>query len=92
VLVCTGAGADVRRLSDPLVRSLVSAGQAVVDPLGLGFRLTDSRLHTLGPPRRGELWESTAIPEIRAQAEALAGQLCGALGVAIPITAALAAG
>jgi hypothetical protein len=27
---------------------------------------------TLGPPRRGELFETTAVPEIRVQAEALA--------------------
>ncbi len=30
---------------------------------------------TLGPPRRGELFETTAVPEIRAQAEALAHYL-----------------
>ena len=56
-------------------------------PLGLGLdtgqggalRQADSRLsttlHTLGWMRRGELWESVAIPEIRAQAAALARDL-----------------
>ena len=32
-------------------------------------------LFALGPLRRGELWESTAVPEIRAQAHALAQHL-----------------
>jgi uncharacterized NAD(P)/FAD-binding protein YdhS len=31
--------------------------------------------YTLGPPRRGELFETTAVPEIRTQAEALAHRL-----------------
>jgi hypothetical protein len=30
---------------------------------------------TLGPPRRGELFETTAVPEIRTQAEELALRL-----------------
>lgn len=30
---------------------------------------------TLGPPRRGELFETTAVPEIRVQAKALAARL-----------------
>jgi uncharacterized NAD(P)/FAD-binding protein YdhS len=32
-------------------------------------------LFTLGPPRRGELFETTAVPEIRVQAELLALRL-----------------
>ena len=32
-------------------------------------------LFALGPLRRGELWESTAVPEIRTQAQALALRL-----------------
>ena len=34
---------------------------------------------TIGPLRRGGLWESTAIPEIRTQAAALAGEVMAAL-------------
>jgi uncharacterized NAD(P)/FAD-binding protein YdhS len=33
------------------------------------------RLFTLGNLRRGELWETTAIPELRAQAHAIAERL-----------------
>jgi len=33
------------------------------------------RIVALGPPLRGQLYETTAIPEIRDQAAALAGRL-----------------
>lgn len=86
VLNCTGPG----KLADhpgTLLGSLLAVGQVRLDPLGLGLstdpegRLLDAagraqpRLWTLGPPRRGDLWESTAVPEIRAQAHALAEAL-----------------
>jgi uncharacterized NAD(P)/FAD-binding protein YdhS len=76
----TGPAMDVRALDEPLVRSLLATGQARPGPHGLGFataadgsvlgRLQD-RLWTLGGLRRGDLWESTAIPEISVQARAL---------------------
>lgn len=83
VINCTGPG---QRLEDPLWRGLFETGTAVPGPLGMGVatrdgRLLDARgrslrpLFTLGAPRRGELWETTAIPEIRVQAAALAVQL-----------------
>jgi uncharacterized NAD(P)/FAD-binding protein YdhS len=55
------------------------------DPLGLGIEtLPDGRvlaadgtptpgLYAIGPLLKGVLWETTAIPEIRVQAHALAG-------------------
>jgi uncharacterized NAD(P)/FAD-binding protein YdhS len=64
------------------------------DPLGLGLevgldgRLIDAEgapapnLHAVGPLRKGSLWESTAIPEIRRQADELAGRLLAVAGVA----------
>ncbi|MGW2718670.1 FAD/NAD(P)-binding protein [Streptomyces sp. NPDC001492] len=87
VIDCTGPG---RRFDDPLWRSLFTSGAAVPGPLGMGVatregRLLDSEgradrpLFTLGAPRRGELWETTAIPEIRVQAAALAAQLLAPL-------------
>lgn len=72
--------------SRPLVRWLVDTGLAEANDLGIGFR-TDGAgalvaaksgtplLFTLGPPRRGELFETTAVPEIRVQAELLALRL-----------------
>jgi uncharacterized NAD(P)/FAD-binding protein YdhS len=79
----TGPSSLVRHCSDRLVPGLLAGGHARADALGLGFAcdldgrllgvggISPARLFTLGPPRRGELLESTAIPEIRAQAEAL---------------------
>ncbi|MEW1825079.1 FAD/NAD(P)-binding protein [Streptomyces sp. NPDC088196] len=83
VIDCTGPG---QRLEDPLWRGLFETGAAVPGPLGMGVATRDGRLldtqgrsvrplFTLGAPRRGELWETTAIPEIRVQAAALAQQL-----------------
>ncbi|KOV80220.1 hypothetical protein ADL03_34845 [Nocardia sp. NRRL S-836] len=75
VINCTGLRHDVRRCPDPLVAGLLADGIAAPGPLGLGFdTLPDGRvrgdapLWTLGALRRGNLWETTAYPEIRAQA------------------------
>jgi uncharacterized NAD(P)/FAD-binding protein YdhS len=82
LVCCTGASRDVR--SDPLVAQLVERGLVACDELFLGLRADGSGamydasgspqpwLRTLGPLRRGELWETTAAEEIRAQAEMLA--------------------
>jgi uncharacterized NAD(P)/FAD-binding protein YdhS len=87
VVNCTGPQADIRLLGDPLLDDLLSrrAGVALATPAtaGMGFntdrgRLLDSAGSTeaavwaLGALRRGELWESTAVPEIRSQASSLA--------------------
>jgi uncharacterized NAD(P)/FAD-binding protein YdhS len=85
----TGPVMDVRALDEPLVRSLLGSGQARAGPHGLGFATADDgavlgslqdRLWTLAGLRRGDLWETTAIPEIRAQARALAATIASALG------------
>lgn len=84
IVNCTGPLADVRQSQDPLLRSLLARGAAGPDPLALGLDTTDDgRLRgadgrvvdgawVVGPPRKGTLWESTAIPEIRAQAAQVA--------------------
>ncbi|WP_246591754.1 FAD/NAD(P)-binding protein [Nocardioides daeguensis] len=84
VVNCTGPLADVRRSADPLLRALVARGTVAPDPLALGIDATvdgavvgaDGRvvdgLFVVGPPRKGTLWESTAIPEIRGQAAQVA--------------------
>jgi uncharacterized NAD(P)/FAD-binding protein YdhS len=87
----TGPAMDVRALDDALVRSLLSSGNARPGPHGLGFATADdgavlgaleNRLWTLGGLRRGDLWESTAIPEIRAQARALGETMASRLRTA----------
>lgn len=84
---CSGPQLDYDRISDPLIRSLFDAGLARPDPLCLGLDLGDdyrlvSRegvasevLFALGPPIRGNLWETTAVPDIRKQCEAVARYL-----------------
>ena len=83
----TGLDTDVERTSHPLVSQLRDAGLVAADPLGLGVRATaqyealDRRglpvrgLYCLGPLLRGQLWEITAVPELRAAARTLATQL-----------------
>ncbi|BBA96356.1 hypothetical protein RVR_1620 [Actinacidiphila reveromycinica] len=86
VVDCTGPG----RLRDPLWLGMLADGTAVPDPTRLGVATEDGRLRdalgradrpvwTLGSPRRGELWETTAVPEIRAQAAAVAEAVFGEL-------------
>jgi uncharacterized NAD(P)/FAD-binding protein YdhS len=71
----------------PFVGGLLAAGLVRVGPHGLGLDIDDSgrlvaaggavqqRLWLVGPLRRGARWETTAVPEIRAQARRLAADL-----------------
>ena len=89
---CTGPEADFRRVDAPLFQSLFEQGLARPDPLFLGLdvdadgRLLDRRgepsrsLYAIGPIRKGSLWETTAVPEIRVQAAELAALLARNLG------------
>ena len=87
VVSCAGPLLDYDRINMPLVISLREAGHLTPDPLHLGL-CTDARgallgadgvasptLFTLGPSRRPAYFESTAIPELRLQAAALAMEL-----------------
>ena len=84
---CTGPRTDIRCLGDPLLDDILRprAGSALATPAtaGMGVRTDNGRLidsdgssrspvWALGALRRGELWESTAVPEIRSQALAVA--------------------
>jgi uncharacterized NAD(P)/FAD-binding protein YdhS len=80
-----------RRDGGPLVRGLVADGTARPDPLGLGVRIGQDgrvldrrgeprRIFTLGALRRGEEFESTAVPEIRAQAAEIAATVAAHAG------------
>ncbi|WP_137938169.1 FAD/NAD(P)-binding protein [Chitinivorax sp. B] len=89
---CTGPcyQAALRR---PLEQTLVQQGLAQPDVLGLGLQcmpdgqMIDVRgqpvigLHMIGHARRGSIWESTSVPELRVQAQQLASLL---LRVATP--------
>jgi uncharacterized NAD(P)/FAD-binding protein YdhS len=87
VVNATGPDPDITRTSDPLLRDLLGQGLARPDPLRLGIDAApggavlgasgrpSSTIFTLGPPLRGLVYETTAIPEIRDQAAVLALRL-----------------
>jgi uncharacterized NAD(P)/FAD-binding protein YdhS len=89
VVNCTGPLTDISRSDDPLLRALQARGLAAPDPLLLGLGSTPAGevlgadgavvpgLYAVGPPRKGTLWESTAIPEIRTQAAEVARLVLG---------------
>jgi uncharacterized NAD(P)/FAD-binding protein YdhS len=87
IVNCTGPDARVERRDDPLVQSLLANGFVRRDANGLGIDVdTDGRvlgaagapvehLYYIGPWLRARDWEATAVPELRAHAAALAGEL-----------------
>jgi uncharacterized NAD(P)/FAD-binding protein YdhS len=84
IVNATGPDVSLTRSSNVLFRRMFSGGIARRGALGIGLDTTASgRLvdrtgfpvpgtWTLGCSRRGQLWESTAIPEIRTQAYEIA--------------------
>jgi uncharacterized NAD(P)/FAD-binding protein YdhS len=80
----TGPNTSIEMWRSELTRALLSRGLCVTDELGIGLRCDpdgavvdahdrfSDRLFTLGPLRKGDLWESTAVPELRVQAERVA--------------------
>jgi uncharacterized NAD(P)/FAD-binding protein YdhS len=96
LVVATGTSWDARALhSSPLWSALLDEGTADLHPSGIGVRtdgdgrLVDARGRSVpgvvcvGMVRQGELWESTAIPEIRQQAAAAAALLAAEETVAV---------
>jgi uncharacterized NAD(P)/FAD-binding protein YdhS len=77
----------VRTGGSRLLDVLCASGAVRPHPLALGLDTcgdgaqrdahgrASETLFAIGPLRRGELWESTAVPEIRAQAQTLARRL-----------------
>lgn len=89
IINCTGPESDVRRLKDPLWMNLLQRGLIQRDEFGLGI-LTDADgavldatgrasdwLFLIGPMRKAQLWEGTAVPELRVHARDLARRLRG---------------
>jgi uncharacterized NAD(P)/FAD-binding protein YdhS len=83
---CTGPESDVTALADPLIDSLLARGMACPGRLGMGLAVSaggavtdregqDTGLWAIGSLRQGTLWETTAVPELRCQAAALATRL-----------------
>jgi len=84
IVNCTGPREAYAGSVSPLVDELFRSGAARPGPLGLGLEtgpdgllmgadgVRSTVLSTLGPPRKGSLWETLAVPEIRSQARVLA--------------------
>lgn len=83
----TGIEYDWRRVDKPLPRQLLQRGLIQPGNLGLGIAANPDgavlnaegvpaqRLFAMGPPLRGQWWESTAVTDVAAQAKALAQRL-----------------
>jgi uncharacterized NAD(P)/FAD-binding protein YdhS len=101
VITCTAPETDCRRLQDPLLASLLTRGMVRPDPLFLGLDVSadgalidedgmiSESLYAIGPARKGSLWESTAVPEIREQARRLVEHLVSASMPASPVSHSL---
>lgn len=91
VINCTGPNRDYRRVNTPLIAAMRQRGWLATDPFHLGWQTSGDGqligadgapvpgLYTLGPLRIPGLWESIAIPEIRAQAAELAKLLVSSI-------------
>lgn len=86
---CMGPSPRLIDQKQPLINALQQRGLASFDALNLGFSITSSGaviensgqasafLFALGPPTKGMLWETSAVPEIRKQCLTLAKHLAG---------------
>ena len=85
VFNCTGPLHSVTRSKDPLLRSLLDAGQVRPDRLGIGVDVDGTcrageHLWAMGPLTKGRYWEIIAVPDIREQAAAVAEDIARELG------------
>jgi uncharacterized NAD(P)/FAD-binding protein YdhS len=100
VVNCAGPG-RLPGAAGPLVGGLLAAGLARVGPHGLGLDIDEAgrlvggdgrandRLWVIGALRRGARWETTAVPEIRAQGRRLVTDLRSGtrIDAALPVAA-----
>jgi uncharacterized NAD(P)/FAD-binding protein YdhS len=87
IVNCTGPARNLRTGRSPLLDALLDRGLGRTDPLALGLEVTESgaliaadgttsdRIFALGPILKGQLWETTAVRELRVQALELARHL-----------------
>ncbi|HYA25092.1 MAG TPA: hypothetical protein VEF05_13085, partial [Terriglobales bacterium] len=84
VINCSGPDGDCRKVGNPLLSDLLLQRLVRPDPLFLGLDTAENGasldacgvpsdfLYTVGPLRKGNLWETIAVPEIRVQVSQLA--------------------
>ncbi|ANI55840.1 FAD/NAD(P)-binding protein [Pseudomonas glycinae] len=91
IINCTGPNSNPNLIDESLIQQLISDGLITVDDLGLGLRVDEHLcvqskngnpspwLSYVGPMLKAELWEATAVPELRVHASALARRISGKL-------------
>lgn len=91
VINCTGPGIQGRRSTHPILKTLLENNTLADDELGLGLLTNDNgqalnpegqvvpNLLIAGTLRKATLWESTAVPELRGQAQSAATTLLATL-------------
>jgi uncharacterized NAD(P)/FAD-binding protein YdhS len=96
IVNCTGPETDPYRSRNPALLDLLAQGLISADELGLGLRIdeafgavgadgrTTPGLFAMGCLTQGSRFEITGVPEIRAQAQALAETLAAGPAAAIP--------
>jgi uncharacterized NAD(P)/FAD-binding protein YdhS len=87
VVNCTGPSSDLSATKAPLIQSLMQRGHLCQDPLRLGVQVDDQMqlldsngagqpdLYYIGPLLKADLWEATAVPELRVHASQLAATI-----------------
>jgi len=96
VINCTGPESDCTKAGSALLTSLLRQKIARPDPLSLGLDISPDGalidvhgvasdvLYAIGPIRKGSLWETTAVPEIRHQVSELSKLLLNSYEEATP--------
>ena len=87
IINCTGSQSNYAKIDEPLVKNLIARGEIKPDALRIGLEaaptgeiinergeISDS-LYTFATAQKGILWECTAMPDIRGQAEQLSFRL-----------------
>ena len=77
---CTGPLHSISHTKDPLLRSLLDAGEVTADHLGIGLDVSGTssagqHLWAMGPLTKGRYWEIIAVPDIREQAASVADDI-----------------
>jgi uncharacterized NAD(P)/FAD-binding protein YdhS len=92
---CSGPRKSIVDGGEPLIAALFARRLAMPEPLGMGIATTSNGalvggagLYALGPLRKGDLAESTAVREIRVQAREVVDAIIAAADGAVPLAGA----
>ena len=89
IVGCSGPELDIARAGEPLLDSLLALGRIRPDPYRLGIDVDlhsralgaggapSATLSVIGPMTRGAFWETIAVSDIAAQAQAVARRILG---------------